>query len=96
MLFRIVFSSDATRQPGPKSGPMSSFAAGPSGYPGKPFGLALKKRGTDFQCRISCTENLCRPGGLGSHYGFGVGLGGPPAIMAWIIVRIIALKGLRY
>ena len=52
--------------------------------------------GTDFQCRKSCTGNLCRLGGLGSHDGLGVGHDGPPAIVPSIIAYITAVKGLNY
>ena len=75
---------------------MVAFAARFSGSSENPCCLALKKREPDFQCRISCTENLCRLGGLGSHDGLGVGHDGPPAIVPSIIACITAVKGLNY
>ena len=84
------------RQPRLKSPEMADFAAGSSGMHESPCTFALKKRKSDFQCRISCTENLCRLGGLGSHDGLGGGHDGPPAIVPSIIACITAVKGLKY
>ena len=75
---------------------MVAFAARSSGSSEKPFCLALKKRESDFQGRISCTENLCGLGGLGGHDGLGIGHDGPPAIVASMIAYITAVKGLIY
>ena len=69
------------RQPRLKSPEMADFAAGSSGMHESPCTFALKKRKSDFQCRISCTENLCGLGGLGGHDGFVVGHDGPQAIL---------------
>ena len=84
------------RQPRLKSPEMAYFAAIPSGMHKRTSGFALKKRRSVFHCRISCTENLCRLGGLGSHDGLGVGHDGPPAIVPSIIACITAVKGLNY
>ena len=75
---------------------MVAFAARFSGSSDNPCCLALKKREPDFQCRISCTENLCRLGGLGGHDGFLVGHDGPQAILASTMMYIMALKGINY
>ena len=75
---------------------MVAFAARFSGSSENPCCLALKKREPDFQCRISCTENLCRLGGLGGHDGFVVGHDGPQAILSSIVIYIMALKGINY
>ena len=75
---------------------MATSAVGSSGALQGPFRVALKKREEDFQCRMSCIENLSRLGGLGGHDGLGVGHDGPPAIVASCIVYIMATKGLIY
>ena len=75
---------------------MVAFAARFSGSSENPCCLALKKREPDFQCRISCTENLCRLGGLGGHDGFVVGHDGLQAILSSIVIYIMALKGINY
>ena len=75
---------------------MVAFAARSAGSSEKPCCLALKKREPDFQCRISCTENLCGLGGLGGHDGLGIGHDGPPSILTSIIACITAVKGLNY
>ena len=75
---------------------MAAFAAASSGCLQYPLRGALTKRGSDFQCRISCTENLCGLGGLGGHDGLGIGRDGPPAIVASMIAYITAVKGLSY
>ena len=76
---------------GRKSPEMVAFAARSSGSSEKPFCLALKKRESDFQCRISCTENPCRLGGLGGHDGSVIGHDGPLAILASKIVYFMAI-----
>ena len=75
---------------------MAAFASASSGAQESPCRFALKKRDADFQCRMSCIENLSRLGGLGGHDGLGVGHDGPPAIVASCIVYIMATKGLIY
>ena len=75
---------------------MADLASASSGALQGPCRIALKKREEDFQCRMSCIENLSRLGGLGGHDGLGVGHDGPPAIVASCIVYIMATKGLIY
>ena len=71
---------------------MVAFAAGSSEAARNPFGFALTKCEPDFQCRISCTENPCRLGGLGGHDGLVIGHDGPPAILASTIVYLMAIS----